>query len=424
MLYDAQAKVLLSTPRLISDIEFAGTIIDAGDSGTFEGDVGRLERVNKPNDLAYVIYTSGTTGNPKGVMVEHKSLTQTMLFLKDDYQYNENNVVLPIINYAFDGFVLLFYTPLIAGSKVILVNNEEMVSPYKISELMKTCRVTDYFSVPSIYLTVLDYFSQEESISLRQVTLVGEELPVKAIEYTNRLNPDIEIVNRYGPSENTVETTAMRHVERHDKILIGKPIANTKVYIVDEDHNPLPIGVPGEICIGGSRLARGYLNRPELTKEKFIENPFEKGKRMYKTGDRAKWLPDGTIEFLGRKDDQVKIRGQRIELKEIENRLLRHPDVKEAVVYAEKNADLDQYIIAYVVGNTAIISDIKNYLKESLPHYMVPSYILQLDKMPLTNNGKIDFRSLPKPNINESVNFYTAPRNKIEKNWLSSGKKF
>ncbi|MDF9457664.1 amino acid adenylation domain-containing protein, partial [Bacillus cereus] len=415
MLYDAQAKVLLSTPRLISDIEFAGTIIDAGDSGTFEGDVGRLERVNKPNDLAYVIYTSGTTGNPKGVMVEHKSLTQTMLFLKDDYQYNENNVVLPIINYAFDGFVLLFYTPLIAGSKVILVNNEEMVSPYKISELMKTCRVTDYFSVPSIYLTVLDYFSQEESISLRQVTLVGEELPVKAIEYTNRLNPDIEIVNRYGPSENTVETTAMRHVERHDKILIGKPIANTKVYIVDEDHNPLPIGVPGEICIGGSRLARGYLNRPELTKEKFIENPFEKGKRMYKTGDRAKWLPDGTIEFLGRKDDQVKIRGQRIELKEIENRLLRHPDVKEAVVYAEKNADLDQYIIAYVVGNTAIISDIKNYLKESLPHYMVPSYILQLDKMPLTNNGKIDFRSLPKPNINESVNFYTAPRNKIEK---------
>ncbi|MCP3742679.1 amino acid adenylation domain-containing protein, partial [Rossellomorea sp. BNER] len=415
MLHDAQAKVLLSNPRLTSDIEFTGTLIDAGESRTFEGDVNRLDRVNKPNDLAYVIYTSGTTGNPKGVMVEHHSLTQTMLFLKDDYQYSKNHVVLPIINYAFDGFVLLFYTPLISGSKVILVNNEEMVSPYKISELMKTRGVTNYFSVPSIYLTVLDYLSEEESISLRQVTLVGEELPVKAIEYTNRLNQDIEIVNRYGPSENTVETTTMRHVERNDKILIGKPIANSKVYIVDEDHNILPIGVPGEICIGGSRLARGYLNKPELTKEKFIENPFEKGQRMYKTGDRGKWLDDGSIEFLGRKDNQVKIRGQRIELKEIEDRLLRHPDVKEAVVYAEKNAELDQYIMAYVVGSTAIISDIKNYLKESLPHYMVPSYIMLLEKMPLTNNGKIDFRSLPKPDVNESVNSYVAPRNNIEK---------
>ncbi|MCX2812351.1 amino acid adenylation domain-containing protein, partial [Bacillus sp. ChL18] len=415
MLHDAQTKVLVSEKRFISDIKFEGIIIDAGNSETFKGDVSRLEQVNQPNDLAYVIYTSGTTGNPKGVMVEHHSLTQTMLFLKNDYQYSKNNIVLPIINYAFDGFVLLFYTPLIAGSKVVLVNNEEMVNPYKISEIIKTLGVTDYFSVPSIYLTVLDYISLEESISLRQVTLVGEELPVKAIEYTNRLDRNIEIVNRYGPSENTVETTAMRHVERYDKIMIGKPIANTKVYIVDEDHNILPIGIPGEICIGGSRLARGYLNRPELTKEKFINNPFEKGQRMYKTGDRAKWLSDGTIEFLGRKDNQVKIRGQRIELKEIEDCLLRHPDVKEAFVHAEKNSDLDQYIIAYVVRSTASISDIKNYLNESLPHYMVPSYIMQLEKMPLTNNGKTDFRSLPKPNVNDNVNLYAAPRNNIEK---------
>ncbi|MED3966050.1 non-ribosomal peptide synthetase, partial [Niallia taxi] len=413
ILQDAQVKILLTNSDF-KNVEFTGDIIDAKDGETYEGDNEPLEVINRPNDLAYVIYTSGTTGNPKGVMVEHQSLAQTILFLKEDYQYGGDNVVLPIINYAFDGFILLFYTPLIAGGKVILVNNEEMANPYKISKLIKTYKVTDFFSVPSIYLPVLDSFSQGESISLKRVTLVGEEIPIKAIELTNRFNANIEIVNRYGPSENTIETTAMRHVEKSEKISIGKPIANTKVYIVDKDHNLLPVGIMGEICIGGNRLARGYLNRTDLTKEKFIDNPFEKGQRMYKTGDMGKWLPDGTIEFLGRKDNQVKIRGQRIELKEIEDRLLRHPEVKEAVVCVEKNSDLDAHLIAYIVGSISIISDIRDYLKESLPLYMVPSYILKLDKIPLTNNGKIDFRSLPKINGNENVNAYVAPRNRIE----------
>ncbi|MDW7614145.1 amino acid adenylation domain-containing protein [Peribacillus simplex] len=415
MLKDASSQLLVTSPELLNGIEFAGTIIDANEEATFEGETRNLEAVNSPNDLAYVIYTSGTTGNPKGVMVEHHSLTKTMLFQKEDFGFNKDNVVLPIINYAFDGFVILFYTPLISGSKVILVNNDEMINPYKVSEYIKTYKVTDYLSVPSIYLTVLDYLSQDDPLNLKLVTLVGEEIPVKAIEFTNRLNMGIEIVNRYGPSENTVETTIMRHVEKSNKILIGKPIANTKVYILDKDNNIVPIGVPGEMCIGGNRLARGYLNRPDLTKEKFISNPYEPGKRMYKTGDMAKWLPDGNIQFLGREDNQVKIRGLRIELREIEDKLLRHPEIKEAVVVAEKNEDLDHFLIAYIAGSPVAISDIKNYLNESLPQYMVPSYIIWLERMPLTNNGKIDQKSLPKPDVNEHVNVYAAPRNFVEK---------
>ena len=361
MLRDADINILFTSSEFYDQFDFAGEMIDVSEIEKYEGNTQNLELLIKPNDLAYIIYTSGTTGHPKGVMVEHQSLTQTMLWEKEEYRYNEENVVLPLVNYAFDGFNVLFYTPLISGSKVVLVNNEEMSNPSKISEYIKQYGITDYFSVPSIYLMVAEYLSQYDRLDLRIVTLVGEEITQQAIEYTKRLNTEIEIVNGYGPSEGTVWTTIKREVERDDSILIGKPIANTSVILLDRSQNIVPIGIPGEIYIGGSRLARGYLNNPELTAEKFIESPFKTGDRLYKTGDVGKWSVDGNIQFLGREDNQVKIRGLRIELKEIEAALLCYQNIKETVVMVNESKEHGKYICAYVtVTSTLEKSNLKN----------------------------------------------------------------
>lgn len=389
MLRDADINILFTSSEFYDQFDFAGEMIDVSEIEKYEGNTQNLELLIKPNDLAYIIYTSGTTGHPKGVMVEHQSLTQTMLWEKEEYRYNEENVVLPLVNYAFDGFNVLFYTPLISGSKVVLVNNEEMSNPSKISEYIKQYGITDYFSVPSIYLMVAEYLSQYDRLDLRIVTLVGEEITQQAIEYTKRLNTEIEIVNGYGPSEGTVWTTIKREVERDDSILIGKPIANTSVILLDRSQNIVPIGIPGEIYIGGSRLARGYLNNPELTAEKFIESPFKTGDRLYKTGDVGKWSVDGNIQFLGREDNQVKIRGLRIELKEIEAALLCYQNIKETVVMVNESKEHGKYICAYVtVTSTLEKVKLKEYLKESLPEYMIPSYIKIIERIPLSRNGK------------------------------------
>ncbi|MCP3742349.1 amino acid adenylation domain-containing protein [Rossellomorea sp. BNER] len=416
MLRDATINILLTSSEFYGRFDFAGEMVDVIDIEKYDEHIQNLELVIKPNDLAYIIYTSGTTGHPKGVMVEHQSLTQTMLWEKDEYKYNEKNVVLPLVNYAFDGFNILFYTPLISGSKVVLVNNEDMSNPSKISKYIRQYGITDYFSVPSIYLMVAEYLIQYERLDLGFVTLVGEEMPEKAIEYTKRLSAEIEIVNGYGPSESTVWTTVKRRVEHDCRDLIGKPIANTSVILLDKGQNIVPIGIPGEIYIGGSRLARGYLNNPELTVEKFIENPFKPGERLYKTGDVGKWSIDGNIQFLGREDNQVKIRGIRIELKEIEAALLRYPNIKETVVMVNESKEHGKYLCAYVTVTSALEKvKLKEYLKESLPEYMVPSFIKVIENIPLSRNGKVDRKSLPELTTNDLIyGKYEAPRNQTE----------
>ncbi|KPV60901.1 tyrocidine synthase, partial [Paenibacillus sp. A3] len=420
ILRETGAQQLLSTRSLTDGISFGGTLLDAADSSLFMGDGGKLDYVAKPHHLAYVVYTSGTTGNPKGVMVEHGTLSLTMLWERQEYGFTADDVSLVTTNYAFDGFITACFTPLISGSRVILTSDEESANPYRIAEYLKHGAVTYYTSVPAIYLTVLEYLDAENTKRLKAVTLVGEELPVKAVEHTRRLNPDIEIINRYGPSENTVDTTILRQVQSggsgSGSIPIGKPVPNTKVFIVDKHHDLVPIGVPGELCIGGDRLARGYWKQPELTREKFIESPFEPGKKMYKTGDRAKWLPDGNIQFLGRIDNQVKVRGIRIELREIENRLLAHPDVREAVVRVRENERQENDLIVYFTGNPGMsASAVKAWLKKSLPDSMVPAHAIRLDRMPLTHNGKVNRRALPEPDLRGArEEEYAAPRNEIE----------
>ncbi|MGB7606207.1 MAG: condensation domain-containing protein, partial [Lutisporaceae bacterium] len=223
-------------------------------------------------------------------------------------------------------------------------------------------------------------------------------------------------VNNYGPTENTVVTTSFVVDKEYDNIPIGKPIANTQIYIIDKETKLQPIGVPGELCIAGESLARGYLNNPELTAEKFIENPFVKGQRLYKTGDLARWLPDGNIEFLGRIDKQVKVRGYRIELGEIENQLLSYNDIKEAIVIAKEDKQNNKYLCGYIVAaREDIISDLRKHLAKELPEYMIPAYFIQLDQLPLTANGKIDIKALPEPDDSMSTGIeYAAPTNEIE----------
>ncbi|AEI41579.1 non-ribosomal peptide synthetase [Paenibacillus mucilaginosus] len=420
ILQEAGVKLLLSVSPLAGELDYSGELLDAADSGLFAGDTRPVEPWAGLHDLAYVIYTSGTTGNPKGVMVEHRTLSLTLLWEQQEYGYGDRHLSLPIINHAFDGFITSIFAPLLSGSGVVLVSSEEMTQPDAISEYVKRLPVTHYISVPSIYLTLVEFLDAEDVRHLQMATFVGEELPLKAIEYTRRLNPQIEIVNRYGPSENTVDTTIMRHVgaERRPggSVPIGRPVANTKVFIVDRHHALVPVGVPGELCIGGERLARGYLNRDDLTARSFIPSPFEPGGTIYKTGDLAKWLPDGTIEFLGRIDNQVKIRGVRIELREIENRLLSHPELKEAVVLVKMSPQKEPYLTAYLVGTPqADPAAVKAYLKEHLPSYMVPAYFIPLDRMPLTTNGKIDRRALPEPDFERAgADFYQAPQTGTE----------
>ncbi|WP_443659035.1 non-ribosomal peptide synthase/polyketide synthase [Clostridium algidicarnis] len=415
MLEDSESKLLLSKDGLVDSLEFTGEIIDLSKEDLFIGNIGNSGELNNSSDLAYVIYTSGTTGKPKGVLVSHQSLTETLLWRKQEYGLSENHVILPIFNYVFDGFVINFFTPLISGSKVVLVNNYEMSDPYKLVNYIRTLGVTHYISVPSIYLAILGIVNKNDLDTLKVVTLAGEKMPPKAVEYTKKLKANIEIVNEYGPTENTVVTTIMRDVQSDRKISIGKPIANTTVYILNSSNKMQPIGVPGEVFIGGSRLAKGYLNRPALDTERFIQSFYCEGEKLYRTGDFARWLPDGSIDFIDRIDNQVKIRGFRIELGEIENILSYHEEVKEANVLVIENEDKEKYLCAYVVSEKELNAlNLKNYLKENLPTYMIPSYFVQLDKMPITPNGKIDRKALPKPNLDELTDSYEAPRNEME----------
>ncbi|WP_434295735.1 condensation domain-containing protein, partial [Clostridium botulinum] len=252
--------------------------------------------------------------------------------------------------------------------------------------------------------------------TLRQVFSSGEALNFKQVEkFYKEFGNGKKLINLYGPTEATIDVSYFDCINDGKRVIpIGKPIDNTKLYIL-KNNEPVPVGVSGELYIAGDGLARGYVKRIELTSQKFIDNPFEPGTKMYKTGDLARWLPDGNIEFLGRIDNQVKIRGFRIELGEIENKLLQHENIKEAAVLVKENKDSEKYICAYVVSEKNLEElDLKSHLKETLPEYMVPAYFVELEKMPLTANGKLNRRALPEPNLDANLVEYEAPRNKVE----------
>ena len=416
MLEDSSADILLTQTQLGSKIEFSGDIIEMDKEDLYVGDSSNLNKINKPNDLAYIIYTSGTTGKPKGVMIEHKSMFNTVFWRKNEYELTTEDNVLQILAFYFDGFVTSFFVPIISGSKVILLAEQESKDPVAMASEISNKNITHFISVPALYTGILEALEHKNVQSLKSVTLAGESITYRIVEQSKKVLPETEIINEYGPTENTVATTIMRNVRIDKQISIGKPISNSRIYVVDKNSKLQPVGIIGELCISGDGLARGYLNRPELTKEKFVENPFNPGERMYKTGDLARWLPDGNIEFIGRIDDQVKIRGFRIELGEIESQLLKHEEIKEAVVIDREDKDSNKYLCAYVVSNKEMtVTELREHLSKELPDYMVPAYFMQLEKIPLTPNGKIDRKALPEPDgdINTGVE-YVAPRNEIE----------
>ncbi|MBD3919136.1 amino acid adenylation domain-containing protein [Paenibacillus sp. PR3] len=374
-----------------------------------------LEPSVQDHHLAYVIYTSGTTGQPKGVMVEHGGIANTINWHKDEYALDESDRVLQLFSFAFDGFVASFFMSIVSGSQVILLKEAESRDPYAIRQAIVEQGVTYFFTVPSLYGALLENLSAEDMQSLRKVTLGGEAIPESLIRRSKRLKADLELINEYGPTENSVVATFIRNLEEGGKVTIGRPIANVQAYIVNGKLGLQPIGVPGELCVSGTGLARGYLNRPELTAEKFVDNPFATGSRMYRTGDLARWLSDGTIEYMGRIDHQVKIRGYRIELGEIEYALRQNPQIEEAVVLAKEERGLS-YLCAYIAGSESItVTQLRQELQAKLPKYMIPSHFVLLDRMPVTSNGKIDrFELLQHESVMDMGVSYTAPESELE----------
>ncbi|MDQ0418593.1 amino acid adenylation domain-containing protein [Croceifilum oryzae] len=357
--------------------------------------------------LAYIIYTSGSTGNPKGVMIEHRSTLSMIHWAHQTYSMQELAGVLASTSLSFDLSVFEVCVPLTMGGKVIVAENALHV------DKLSAQNVTLINTVPSAAKELVRAKTIPSSVTV--VNLAGEPLPQLLVQGLYEEGSIEKVYNLYGPSEDTTYSTYMK-LEKGNKYLvppIGRPISNTEAYVLSTGGQMVPIGVVGELYIGGSGLARGYLNRPDLTNERFIPHPFQEGKRVYRTGDLVRYLPDGNLEYLGRIDHQVKVRGFRIELGEIEATLQSHPSVREVLVMVREDQPGDQRLVAYVVGEGKV-QEWREYLKTRLPNYMVPAHFVELEVFPLTPNGKIDRKSLPVPDRKETKGVYVAPRTETE----------
>ncbi|HEY0603974.1 MAG TPA: amino acid adenylation domain-containing protein [Herpetosiphonaceae bacterium] len=374
------------------------------------------------DNLAYVIYTSGSTGQPKGAMNTHRAIVNRLLWMQDEYQLTAEDRVMQKTPFSFDVSVWEFFWPLITGATLVVARPEGHKDPAYLVDLIASQGITTLHFVPPMLQVFLQEPSLDRCRTLKRVICSGEALPFDLqTRFFERL--DCELHNLYGPTEAAVDVTYW-HCDRASTlptVPIGRPVANTEIYLLDRQLQPVPIGVPGELYIGGVQLARGYLNRPALTAEKFIPDPFsgEAGARLYRTGDLARFLPDGAIEYLNRLDHQVKIRGFRIELGEIEAVLRQHPHIRDAAVVARADgAQPDKQLIAYVVPDAQQPAEqaVQDFLKTRLPAYMLPSRLVTLDSFPLTTNGKLDRRALPAPDPTrpELERAYVAPRNATE----------
>ncbi len=364
------------------------------------------------NNLAYVIYTSGSTGKPKGVMIKHISLLNYISVFKDYFSINKNDVVIQQASISFDTSIEEIYPALISGGCVCIIKDRR--DPEKIKQYIENGQATILSASPMI----IEWLNKELSTigNLRYVIPGGDLLHISAID---KLVDKVTVVNSYGPSETAIAVTFNKIKSIQDAPLIGKPIANCYVYILDKQNRIQPIGARGEIHIGGVQISKGYLNQPELTDEKFIKDPFNANPDsiIYKTGDMGCWLPDGNILFTGRKDNQVKIRGNRIELGEIENILLQNEQIKQGVVLTKENKASKKQLIGYLVTKKDKLDRkaLKTYLVSKLPQYMIPEIWIELDSLPLTESGKIDRKALTEAYADENLKtVYEAPRNEME----------
>lgn len=359
-----------------------------------------------PATVAYGIYTSGSTGQPKGVINDHAGLYNRLLWMRDDLDIRKEDVILQKTPYTFDVSVWELLMPLVTGSRLVFARPEGHKDPQYLQELIYTEQVTIIHFVPSMLGIFLEELDSRKCESLRHVVCSGEALPATTVAECKEKLPGVRIHNLYGPTEAAIDVTAIDLTDTA-AVTIGKPVANTKIYIVDAHLRQQPVGVAGELLIEGIQVARGYINQPALTASRFIDSPFTTGARLYRTGDLAKWLPDGTISYLGRMDDQVKIRGNRIELGEIESRILSWGHAAQAGVIVK-----DKTLVAYVVPGAGYEKEqLYSYLGKHLPDYMVPGIIMELDALPLTTSGKLNRRALPEP---VSADDFVAPGNEVE----------
>ena len=347
-----------------------------------------------PRDLAYVIYTSGSTGKPKGVLIEHTSNVNMALDQIERFSISETDRVLQFASLSFDASVYEIFMALYRGACIVIADGATIAESEKFPTYLRENNVS-VVTLPPVYLNVLNL---DELGFLRVIITAGEAAKVADAAYCASF---ADYYNAYGPTECAVCVSVYKvSSEDGDRghIPIGKAISNTSLFVLDNNLNPVPPGVTGELYISGSGLARGYLNRPELTAERFLPNPFEPGTRMYRTGDLVKWLPDGNIEFRGRQDGQVKIRGHRIELGEIESVLQKHDDIQQAVVLVREDAGGNRSLVAYLItGEEYVQERMWEHLRNHLPKYMVPTFLVEMDAYPLTNSGKVDRKRLPDP---------------------------
>lgn len=347
-------------------------------------------------NLAYVIYTSGSTGNPKGVMVPHRALTNFLCAMARRLGLTAGDQMLAVTTHSFDIAALELFLPLVTGARCHICDAATARDPERLKELIGTARPTVMQATPSTWTMLFHAgWANEERV---RVLCGGEALPETLRQRLAGL--DCEAWNLFGPTETTVWSTAGR-IEPHRRVTIGRPIDNTQIHILDERGRLVPAGVPGELCIAGDGLALGYLNKPELTAERFPDNPFAPGTRLYRTGDLARWLSDGSLECLGRIDSQVKIRGFRVELGEIEHVLASHPAVRECAVVARTQSASKQLVAYYtrVAGTAAAASELSAHLRRWLPDYMVPPFLLPVDRLPRTPNGKVDRKALEERDV-------------------------
>ncbi|MFC1715834.1 amino acid adenylation domain-containing protein [Candidatus Poribacteria bacterium] len=423
MLEDSQVSVLLSLEELLDELPEHKIQVICLDS-----EWKAIERESEenpiseavPENLAYVMYTSGSTGKPKGTEICHHGVTR-LLFGVDYVHLDASRSILHMAPISFDASTFEVWGALLHGARCVLFR-DRIPTAEALGNAIRKYEIDTLWLTASLFNTLIDE-APEVLSDVKQLLTGGEALSVYHVRRALSLLPSTQIINGYGPTESTTFTCCYQIPnqlsESISSIPIGRPIGNTKVYLVDSHLQPVPVGVPGELHIGGLGLARGYLNRLELTAERFIPNPFsdEPGERLYKTGDLARYLPDGNIEFLGRIDYQVKIRGFRIELGEIESVLSEHPAVREVVVLAREDEPGDKRLVAYIVPDQATnVRELGSFLKDKLPNYMIPSAFTMLDALPITMSGKISRRALPKPDRlrTDLEEGYLAPRTPIE----------
>ena len=419
MLEDSKATIVLTNsetaPKIIACTAVPCILLDSEWATIGNEPVHNLDVIIEPKQLAYIIYTSGSTGKPKGVMIEHSGVVNLVSAQTTYFGIDSTERILQFSNFSFDASVEQIFLALFNGASLHLISERVALNIELFDRYLKENRITHLHATPGF----LESLHSIETGSLKRV-IAGGDICKK--ELSTHWKQRLKFYNEYGPTETTI--TAVEYLDQSDQpvltysLPIGRPVANTSLYIVDQHKNLLPIGVAGELYIAGAGVARGYLNRPDLTAEKFIPNPFGSDVKqvMYNSGDLARWLPDGNVEYLGRVDDQVKIRGFRIELGEIENVLQELDVVKQAVVLASEDAAGNKRLVGYIVPEGSFSKDaIQAGLRKKLPDYMVPALLMPLESIPLTTNGKVDRRALPGIDASDLVgNEYVAPENEFE----------